>query len=228
MPMELRQVMLNSALSDAERMRKLVQDFLTLSRLESGRVEWHLEPLALDECVDLALSSIRTRQAEEPLPEIKAQVSVELPLVRADGEWLVEVLSKLLDNACKFTQPEGQVLIQAKPNGGDMLEVTITDTGRGIEPNRLEAVFDRFYQEEGALRRTAGGTGLGLAICRQIVLGLGGQIWAESAGRDQGSQFHFTIPIARDNSEVAPDTKALIRPPVTSKNRRSRSRATLR
>jgi signal transduction histidine kinase len=209
-------------------MRKLVQDFLTLSRLESGRVEWHLEPLAMDECVDLALSSIRARQTEEPLPEIKAQVPVELPLVRADGEWLVEVLSKLLDNACKFTEPAGQVLIQAKPNGGDMLEVTITDTGRGIEPNRLEAVFDRFYQEEGALRRTAGGTGLGLAICRQIVLGLGGKIWAESAGRDQGSQFHFTIPIARDNSEVAPDTKALIRPPVTGKSRRGRSRATLR
>jgi DICT domain-containing protein/GAF domain-containing protein len=228
MPLELRQVMLNSALTDAERMRKLVQDFLTLSRLESGRVEWHLEPLAMDECVDLALSSIRARQTEEPLPEIKAQVPVELPLVRADGEWLVEVLSKLLDNACKFTEPAGQVLIQAKPNGGDMLEVTITDTGRGIEPNRLEAVFDRFYQEEGALRRTAGGTGLGLAICRQIVLGLGGKIWAESAGRDQGSQFHFTIPIARDNSEIAPDTKALIRPPVTSKNRRGRSRATLK
>jgi DICT domain-containing protein/signal transduction histidine kinase len=225
MPLELRQVMLNSALTDAERMRKLVQDFLTLSRLESGRVEWHLEPLAMDECVDLALSSIRARQTEEPLPEIKAQVPVELPLVRADGEWLVEVLSKLLDNACKFTEPAGQVLIQAKPNGGDMLEVTITDTGRGIEPNRLEAVFD---QEEGALRRTAGGTGLGLAICRQIVLGLGGKIWAESAGRDQGSQFHFTIPIARDNSEIAPDTKALIRPPVTSKNRRGRSRATLK
>jgi DICT domain-containing protein/signal transduction histidine kinase len=228
MPLELRQVMLNSALTDAERMRKLVQDFLTLSRLESGRVEWHLEPLALDECVDLALSSIRTRQTQASLPEIKAQVSVELPLVRADGEWLVEVLSKLLDNACKFTEPEGQVLIQAKPNGGDMLEVTITDTGRGIEPNRLETVFDRFYQEEGALRRTAGGTGLGLAICRQIILGLGGQIWAESAGRDQGSEFHFTIPIARDNSEVAPDTSALIRPPITSKNRRGRSRATLR
>ncbi|MBD2069723.1 GAF domain-containing protein [Leptolyngbya sp. FACHB-671] len=228
MPLELRQVMLSSALTDAERMRKLVQDFLTLSRLESGRVEWHLEPLALDECVDLALSSIRTRKTKEHLPDIEAQVPVELPLVRADGEWLVEVLSKLLDNACKFTEPEGQVLIQAKPNGGDMLEVTITDTGRGIEPNRLEVVFDRFYQEEGALRRTAGGTGLGLAICRQIILGLGGKIWAESAGRDQGSQFHFTIPIAKDNSEVAPNTRALIRPPVTSKNRRGRSRATLR
>jgi DICT domain-containing protein/signal transduction histidine kinase len=197
MPPELRQIMLQSALSDTERMRKLVQDFLTLSQLESGRVQWHLEALPLQECVDLALSSIRTRQRQSDLPEITAQVPPELPLVQTDGEWLVEVLSKLLDNACKFTDPKGQITIQADSNGGPMLEVTVADTGRGIESNRLETVFDRFYQEEGALRRTAGGTGLGLAICRQIVTGLGGRIWAESPGKDQGSKFHFTVPIVR-------------------------------
>ncbi|WAL60619.1 DICT sensory domain-containing protein [Thermocoleostomius sinensis] len=223
---ELRQVMLNTALSDAERMRNLIQDFITLSRLESGRVEWHFESISIDECVDLALSSIRTRQNTETLPRIRAQVPLELPPVRADGEWLVEVLSKLLDNACKFTEPEGEVIIEAKPNGGKMLEVTVTDTGRGIEPNRLEAVFDRFYQEEGALRRTAGGTGLGLAICRQIVLSLGGQIWAESAGRNQGSQFHFTLPIAQDPESEQPDLPP--NPPPASKRRSSRKRATLR
>lgn len=203
MPTELRQVMLSTALSDAERMRKLVQDFLTLSRLESGRVEWHLEPLALQECVDLALSSLRTRELDGPLPKIQTNVPGELPLVKADGEWLVEVLAKLLDNACKFTESTGEVVIEAHQNGGKMLEVTIADTGRGIEPNRLEVVFDRFYQEEGALRRTAGGTGLGLAICRQIILALGGQIWAESGGRDQGSQFHFTLPLAQETA-IAP------------------------
>ncbi len=203
MPTELRQVMLSTALADAERMRKLVQDFLTLSRLESGRVEWHLEPLALQECVDLALSSLRTRQTDGPLPKIQTNVPGELPLVKADGEWLVEVLAKLLDNACKFTESSGEVVIEAHQNGGKMLEVTIADTGRGIEPNRLEVVFDRFYQEEGALRRTAGGTGLGLAICRQIILALGGQIWAESGGRDQGSQFHFTLPLAQDLSSAS-------------------------
>jgi DICT domain-containing protein/signal transduction histidine kinase len=219
MPIELRQVMLSTALADAERMRKLVQDFLTLSRLESGRVEWHLEPLSIDECVELALSSLRVRQTDTPLPHIRSQVSVELPLVKADGEWLVEVLSKLLDNACKFTEPEGEVVIEARPNEGKMLEVMITDTGRGIEPNRLEAVFDRFYQEEGALRRTAGGTGLGLAICRQIIEGLGGQIWAESAGRDQGSQFHFTIPIAQDDPDNSSPPMARIPSRISDKSR---------
>jgi DICT domain-containing protein/signal transduction histidine kinase len=192
---ELRQVMLNSALADADRMRKLVQDFLTLSRLESGRIEWNLEPLSLQECIDLALSSVRARFKNGEIPVIAVDVPKNLPLIRADGEWLVEVLTKLIDNACKFTGPDGKITIAARPNGGHMLEITVADTGRGIEPQRLDVVFDRFYQEEGALRRTTGGTGLGLAICRQIVQGLGGEIWAESPGRDQGSQFHFTIPI---------------------------------
>ncbi|MBD2342740.1 DICT sensory domain-containing protein [Anabaena subtropica] len=201
MPLELQQVMLNTALSDSERMRKLVQDFLTLSNLESGRVEWHPESLTLQECIDLALSRLRTRSATEKPPTIKTKIEENLPLVRADGDWLVEVLAKLVDNSCKFTPQQGEIKISATHNGSQMVEVTVADTGRGIEPNRLEIVFDRFYQEEGALRRTAGGTGLGLAICRQIVNGWGGAIWAESTGKDQGSQFHFTVPIAQNSQE---------------------------
>ncbi|AFZ25270.1 putative sensor protein/domain protein [Cylindrospermum stagnale PCC 7417] len=197
MPLELQQVMLSTALSDSERMRKLVQDFLTLSNLESGRVEWHPESLSLQECVDLALSRLRSRTSEDKPPQVKTQIAENLPLVRADGDWLVEVLAKLIDNACKFTPSFGEITIKAERNSNQMVEVTVADTGRGIEPNRLEIVFDRFYQEEGALRRTTGGTGLGLAISRQIVNGWGGEIWAKSTGKDQGSQFHFTIPIVQ-------------------------------
>jgi DICT domain-containing protein/signal transduction histidine kinase len=195
MPQELRQVMLDTALEDSERMRKLVQDFLTLSNLESGRTVWHPESLHLQECVDLALSRIRTRTAAENLPKITAIVPEELPFVKADGDWLVEVFAKLLDNSCKFTPTTGEITIQAQLSIRQMVEITIGDTGRGIEPTALEVVFDRFYQEEGALRRTAGGAGLGLAICRQIVNGWGGKIWAESGGKNQGSQFHFTVPV---------------------------------
>ncbi|TVQ10824.1 MAG: GAF domain-containing protein [Leptolyngbya sp. DLM2.Bin27] len=197
MPNELRQIMLQSALEDAERMRKLVQDFLTLSRLESGRVEWNLESLSIQECVDLALSSIHGSHDSAPAPTIKVKIPKQVPLVRADGEWLVEVLAKLLDNAQKFTPAKGKITIQVTRPSPTHLQVTVADTGRGIEPSRLHVVFDRFYQEEGALRRTTGGTGLGLAMCRQIVEGLGGTIWAESEGKDQGSQFHFTVPLAQ-------------------------------
>jgi DICT domain-containing protein/signal transduction histidine kinase len=193
---ELQQVMLSTALTDAERLRKLVQDFLILSRLESGRVEWHTEAIDLQECVDLALSSIRTRTQPESLPDIAVDIPDRLPRIQADGEWLVEVLSKLLDNACKFTDPPGEIRIQAHETDEQMIEVAVSDTGRGIEPDRLEIVFDRFYQEEGALRRTTGGTGLGLAICRQIIRHLGGKIWAKSLGKDRGSTFYFTLPSA--------------------------------
>mgnify|MGYP002629293911 FL=1 len=199
MPWELQQIMLNTALSDSERMRKLVQDFLTLSNLESGQVEWHPESLTIQECVDLSLGRLRIHSNQGKIPQINTQISKNLPLVRADGDWLVEVLAKLIDNACKFTPSSGQITVKAISDGQEMLEVIISDTGRGIEPNSLEIIFDRFYQEEGALRRTTGGTGLGLAICRQIVNGWNGKIWAESPGKNQGTHLHFTIPIAQDS-----------------------------
>jgi DICT domain-containing protein/signal transduction histidine kinase len=193
MSLELRQVMLNTALGDAERMRKLVQDFLTLSQLESGRIQWHPEPLSLEECIDLALSGLNTRRYDRDLPKIAVKIPANLPFVRADGEWLVEVLTKLLDNACKFTNGKDRISIEACRSEAK-IEVIVSDTGRGIATESLQVIFERFYQAEGSLRRTAGGTGLGLAICRQIVTSWGGEIWAESGGKDRGSQFHFTVP----------------------------------
>ena len=190
---EIRQVMLDTAIQDAERMRTLVQDFLTLSRLESGRVEWHVEPLPPQECVDLALSSIANRSTSPP---IAVEVPDNVPMVAADGEWLVEVLRKLLDNACKFTPKDGGVKVAVKQVSDADVQFSVIDTGRGIEPDRLQQIFDRFYQAERSLRRTVGGTGLGLAISRQIVESLGGRIWAESEGPDRGSAFRFTVPIS--------------------------------
>lgn len=226
MPPELRAVMLSSALKDAERMRKLVQDFLTLSRLESGRIAWNLESLAIGECIDLSLSSIQARYGQEAVcPRLEVVLPQQLPLVRADGEWVVEVLAKLLDNACKFTEATGTVTIQAQQQDDRTLQVTVADTGRGIEPHRLETVFDRFYQEEGALRRTTGGTGLGLAMCRQIIAGLNGHIWATSLGKDQGSQFHFTLPIAEGQPSLQTRHRKSQRRPQASPKGKASDRA---
>ncbi len=193
MPVEMQQVMLQTALEDSERMQRLVQDFLTLSRLESGRIEWNLESLSLQECVALALSS---RRVLSDAPTITVDIPDQLPLIRGDGEWIVEVLRKLLDNACKFTGPNGAISIKAAVVGDRTLEVSVNDNGRGIEPQQLETVFERFYQEEGALRRSVGGTGLGLAICRQIIEALDGRIWATSEGKNKGTQVHLTLPLA--------------------------------
>lgn len=211
MPGEMREIMLDTALTDAERMRKLVQDFLTLSRLESRRVEWNLESLSLQECIDLALSSLRWQNSATSAPAIGVETNLPstLPFIRADGEWIVEVLSKLLDNACKFTEAHGQVIISAQVLDNKNVEVTVADTGRGIESDRLETVFERFYQEEGALRRSVGGTGLGLAICQQIIEGLNGKIWATSAGKNKGTQIHFTLPSVKKSARYIKGQKKL-------------------
>jgi DICT domain-containing protein len=213
MPIDYRAMMLETALTESDRMRRLIQDFLTLSRLQTGQLYFQAEALRLQDMVDLALGGVRYRLAQLPQLSITVDLPPHLPHVLANGDGLVEILSKLLDNACKFTPSTGQITIQARLNNPaqesdagaqgtartrrdrPQVEVIVADTGRGIEPSQLPAIFNAFYQEEGFLQRSVGGTGLGLAICRCIVEGMGGQLWAVSAGKGRGSQFHFTVPI---------------------------------
>lgn len=193
MPLEIRQEMIDTALQDTWRLRQLVQDFLTLSKLESGRIQWHIEPISALECVELAVSSINARRRRETLPSIEIEGGD--PWILADGEWLVEVLRKILDNACKFSDPDGHIWIRVRIDGDPgMVQISLQDDGRGLEAERLEAIFERFYQAEGSLRRSVGGTGLGLAISRLIVERMKGRIWAESAGLGQGSTFYVMLP----------------------------------
>jgi DICT domain-containing protein/signal transduction histidine kinase len=208
-PLEVQQTMLDTALGDSERMGRLIGDFLTLSKLEANTVRSQLEASSLQESLSFVLGSFKRRNSSD-LPQIVVDLSSDLPLVQAEREGLMEVFSKLIDNACKFTPADGKITISAQiheQNQNDsesepeklipnQLEIIVKDTGRGIEAVQLEKIFQRFYQEENFLQRTIGGTGLGLAICRQIVQKLGGKIWAVSNGKNQGSEFHFTLPIA--------------------------------
>ncbi|MGK7895317.1 MAG: ATP-binding protein [Xenococcus sp. (in: cyanobacteria)] len=203
MPLAIRTEMLNTALMDTERLRQLIQDFLTLSKLETGNAYRRIEPLQLEYAIALAQRRIETIYQNAAKPKIEVQLPPDLPTISADAEGLVEVLVKLLDNACKFTPETGQVSIKVAIAHNEssasaatpMLEIVIADTGRGIESSQLETVFDRFSQSESYLRRSVSGVGLGLAICRQIIQNMGGEIWATSKGENQGSQFHFTIPL---------------------------------
>ena len=207
MPLKIKDVMLDTALGDAERLGELIQNFLTLSKLEAGKVYSNirnLECLTIDYALNLALRRIQTTAKIKTIPKIKVDLLSELPPVLADVDGLVEVFTKLLDNACKFTPKQGEVVVTARTKIEDkttsqsskqMLEVIVADTGRGIDRHQLETIFDRFSQSETYLRRTVNGAGLGLVICRQIIRGMGGRIWAESKGKDRGSQFHFTLPV---------------------------------
>ncbi|MDJ0568715.1 MAG: ATP-binding protein [Pleurocapsa sp. MO_192.B19] len=203
-PTEMKNIMLDTALNDTDRLEQLIQNFLTLSKLEAGKAYRNIESLTLDYALNLALRRIQTTDKIKILPKIRVEFPNELPPVLADVDGLVEVFIKLLDNACKFTPTSGEIIISTQrqnkakiacQSDRQMLEIVITDTGRGIESDQLEVIFDRFSQSEGYLRRTVNGVGLGLVICRQIIKGMGGQIWAQSKGKDQGSQFHFTLPI---------------------------------
>lgn len=206
MSLNVRQSMLETALCDADRLRNLIQDFLTLSKLESGQAYRRPESIQFCEVLDLVLSSIKIRSKPENLPEIYLELPPELPPLRADGEGLVEVLNKLIDNACKFTGSAGEVRIQAEIRASgkgsrkrrdrdSLVEIIIADTGRGLDAKQLETLFDRFERSQEFVQRHESDIGLGLVIARQIVEGMGGTLWAESAGKNQGSQFHFTVPI---------------------------------
>ncbi|MEM7592870.1 MAG: DICT sensory domain-containing protein [Cyanobacteria bacterium P01_A01_bin.83] len=207
MSADIKHMMLDTALSDSDRLEQLIQNFLTLSRLEAGKVYQNIELLTLDYALNLALRQIKTTSKIKQLPEIKVVLPPKPPKVLADIDGLVNVLTKLLDNACKFTPIDGKVTVQTQivkaienkeaeeGDNRELLEVIISDTGRGISSELLETIFNRFAQSEGFMRRTVSGTGLGLVICRQIIHEMGGQIWATSDGENKGSQFHFTLPI---------------------------------
>jgi DICT domain-containing protein/signal transduction histidine kinase len=205
MPLKFRRPMVEIALSDSERLRRLIQDFLLLSQLESNLATLQVEPIDLADAIALTVSNLQAAAQSRKLPTIKVNLPPILPLALADNEALFQILSKILDNACKFTPPTGMVTVTIeeiekpapllKEALQPMLAVQIADTGRGIEPDRLETIFERFYQEEGFLQRAVGGAGLGLAICRQLARQLGGQIWATSQGQGQGSQFYVTVPV---------------------------------
>lgn len=197
MPLEFKNTMLDTALADTERLRQLIQDFLTLSKLEAGKAYRNLESLTVDYAVNLALARINKTTSVIKLPKIKVELPANLPPVTADIDGLVEVLDKLLDNAVKFTPANGEIVISAEvvSDNSKILEIVVSDTGRGIESQLLENIFDRFAQSENYLRRTVSGVGLGLVICRQIIHGMGGMIWAKSSGENQGSEFHFTLNV---------------------------------
>ncbi len=203
------QEMLAIALNDLERLKQLIKNFFTLARLQQGQLYQHQEYVEVQSILELALTGFKNQKPERRLPTIKLELPLDLPQIKTNGDRLVEAITKLLDNACKFTQPQGEITIQvqllnrtteqlsslSRAENNQLLEVIISDTGRGLAPHNLKAIFNCFYQEENALKRTVNGVGIGLTICSQIIKSLGGKIWAHSAGKEQGSSIHFTLPL---------------------------------
>jgi signal transduction histidine kinase len=180
-------------LGQTERLGRLVDQLLDLSKLESGEVPLHLEPVALASLVERVYSEIAVGRAVTDV-DLHTDVPAGL-LVEADEERIHQVLFNLVDNAVRFTPPGGSVTVSAVPED-ERVAIVVQDTGVGIAPEHLPRLFERFYRADAARSRDdGGGTGIGLAIAREIVEGHGGVVTAESEPGD-GATFTFDLPAA--------------------------------
>ncbi len=173
---------------------RLVDDLLDVSRIARGLVTLEKEPIELAEVVEKAI------EMAEPLIEQRTQrleVEVEPGLVvYGDSTRLAQVVGNLLTNAAKYTPAGGSIDVRGAREGEDAV-VRVRDTGVGIEPAMLPAVFDMFVQERQALDRARGGLGLGLTIVKSLVEAHGGTVSAHSEGPGKGSEFSIRLPAAR-------------------------------
>jgi len=189
---EANPALLEVMLGQSERLSRLVDELLDLSRLESGDVPLQIEPIRLAPLVDRVVGEIEVARPGRGI-QTRNRVPADLPAVEADRERIHQVLFNLLDNAHRFTPPGGVVTVSATRGNGSC-QVSVQDTGPGIPPEHLPLVFERFYRVDPSRSRDDGGTGIGLAIARSVVEAHGGRIWAES-GDAGGSTFRFVLPI---------------------------------
>jgi PAS domain S-box-containing protein len=201
--------MLRSGVLDEERIRKaievierntrlqihLIEDLLDVSRIISGKMRVEKEPLDLVTVVREAVETTRPSvTAKNVACEFNSESDSSL-LINGDAVRLQQLVINLVDNAVKFTPAGGRVSVTLKRSGG-AAELTVSDTGIGIEPEFLPFIFDRFRQADASTRRSYTGLGLGLAIVRKIVELHGGSITADSAGVEKGSVFTISLPLA--------------------------------
>ena len=182
---------------ESERLTRLINDFLDLAKIESGRMEWEVGEHELDVIIEEAIAATRGVYAERRIALSREPGSVR-GRVRCDKDRLEQVVINLLSNACKFVpQGQGTVRVELRTHGDGYL-VRIEDNGPGVPEPYREAIFEKFRQVSGGgslLKDKPKGTGLGLAICRQIVEHFGGRIWAEDAALG-GAAICFTLPAA--------------------------------
>jgi heavy metal sensor kinase len=188
LPAEARET-LESAREEVDRMTRIVENLLTLARVDEGRLELLRRPVALRDVAERALRAL------QPMADGK-RVGLTLEgdgvLAVADRELLQQAVSNLVTNAIKYSDPGGEVRIETWARAGDA-GLTVSDTGPGIPAEAQPRVFDRFFRVDAARPRETGGSGLGLAICREIADAHGGRVWVEST-EGEGSSFHLSLP----------------------------------
>ena len=175
----------------SDRLAKIVEDLLTLSKIESKEFQLKIESLLLSELIEDVLNFI-----QEAAGKKKISISLELPvtlMVKADRNYLEQILTNLIDNAIKYGRDEGRMIISATQINQSEIEVSVRDNGIGIPKEDLPRIFERFYRVDKGRSRELGGTGLGLSIVKHLVQAHGGRVWAESQ-LGESSTLYFTLP----------------------------------
>jgi PAS domain S-box-containing protein len=181
--------LLRIALTNSDRLVRLINDILDLERIQSGREPLAFRPVRLGDIVRQAIEGMQPVAEAAGVQLIHDATQVE---IAADADRLLQVLTNLLSNAVKFSPPNSTISVMLRP-GVSGVTMSVIDQGRGIPADKLEAIFGRFQQVDASDSRQKGGSGLGLAICRTIVLQHSGRIWAER-NPVRGSTFRVFLP----------------------------------
>jgi signal transduction histidine kinase len=192
---------LSVIIQEAERLTRLINQVLDLSRIEAGRAEWQMSEVNPREVVEHAVATT-IRLFDEKAAVLEVDLPDEVPRIFADRDRLVQVVINLLSNAVKFcADPGGRVAVSLRALPG-AIRVDVRDNGVGIAASQQAVIFEKFRQVGDTLTEKPHGTGLGLPISRHIIERHGGRIWVESgssvAGKAAGACFSFTLPVVRD------------------------------
>jgi signal transduction histidine kinase len=188
--LNVRREMLELIVRNIDRQTIMVNDMLDISRIESGNMRFRKEMQDMDEIINSAIETMK-KQLEDKKINITTDIPTALSRINADKDKLIQVFINLLSNALKFTPSGGNVEIKANESE-KYIEVYVKDNGIGIPPDKINKIFNKFYQIDNTSARLYGGSGLGLAITKSIVEGHGGTIRVESTP-DEGSVFILTF-----------------------------------
>ncbi len=177
-----------------KRLGNIINDLLDLSKLEAGKMELKRVPTSLEAVINEAIEGLQVWASTKSI-SIEKRIQNGLPEINIDADKIIQVLNNLIGNAIKFTPNDGKITVEAilrEKNKG--IEVSVQDTGIGIDESDLHRVFDKFYQSGERVATDVSGTGIGLSIAREIVELHSGKIWAESE-KGKGARFIFILPL---------------------------------
>ncbi len=185
-------------------LNRLVGDLRLLSLAEAGQLKLERQAIEPGDFIQQVVERAKSQATPKNI-HLETEIQAGLPPVWVDSDRITQVLNNLIGNALRYTPEGGTITVQAAcpPGTGDLMQVSVADTGAGIDPENLPYVFDRFYRADKSRTRSSGGSGLGLAIVRQLVEAHGGSVRAESPiflGEDRqgfGTKISFTLPVLK-------------------------------